>query len=84
MGCIEVKEGEDVALSIENLNPQAGEIIVVNMKKNYSEDAVMSFAKNLQRILPDGTHVVINNNDMSIQYLSDAKLNELGYYKRLN
>ena len=84
MGCIEVKEGEDVALSIETIDPQAGEIIVVNMKKNYSEATVMDFAKNLQRILPKGTHVVINNNDMSIQYLSDKKLNELGYYKRLN
>lgn len=84
MGCIEVKEGEDVALSIETLNPQAGEIIILNMKKNYSEAIVRDFAKSLQRILPKGTHVVINNNDMSIQYLSDTKLNELGYYKRLN
>lgn len=75
-----------VQLQLKKLSPTDGDILVIALPPGTDAEQATEFAQGVKDHLPDGADIVImiTRDDTKIDLISEAQLNELGYFRNVH
>ena len=77
----EYKIYDTATLAFQKLNPQDGDIIIINFPYDIHPEQMKLFAEQLKPQIPENVTILCTREGVTVNSFSEEEMNKLGWYK---